>query len=479
MQHLDTIFWLPNKVVEKNNVDVFRKKIRETLLSIIALERKWISVKSVVWDIKWTLSRILSYQEDTIWDAEEKLILDFISYIENKFFTEQNLEIRSTFISETNAREKKKQLVQKIKNIQEKSKYIAQYPEVQSLSNLLNYIISSLEHSRIQDIHELEKEIYEIENYIDTKINTQKILELEKYFETLKHSCIDWIHWVYEFDSGKPGPNIWIWVCTHGNEPAGLAVFKYYFDNNLIPETGKITFVCNNLVATEQYFQEFWKKDTSHLRFKDTNMNRILLEDLNDEEKSYEVTRTKELSPIFKKFTHGVDIHSTLTKSTPMLLTIKWQCKNLIHWVPIETIIHNMTQVQTGVPISQFFWGLDSQIPVIGIECWQHEFGQGFETALECVLQFQKNIEKKNKDVNSNQEVKEFSVSHSVSFPLGFEVARDFGAFEKIHPWTVLWITKNGAKIKTKVWGTIMLWKKKWFTPKSPKEEVFFMMESI
>jgi hypothetical protein len=76
-------------------------------------------------------------------------------------------------------------------------------------------------------------------------------------------------------------------------------------------------------------------------------MNRLDEQVLSTQPTSYEASRAQELQKIQSKFTHGLDIHSTLNPSTPMIIVVNNKTPQLYYaGFPIKTTIENMTVVQ-------------------------------------------------------------------------------------------------------------------------------------
>ena len=76
-------------------------------------------------------------------------------------------------------------------------------------------------------------------------------------------------------------------------------------------------------------------------------MNRLDENVLTTETTSYEASRVQGLQKIQSKFTHGLDIHSTLNPSTPMIIVVNNKTpQSYYSGFPIKTTIKNMTEIQ-------------------------------------------------------------------------------------------------------------------------------------
>ena len=79
--------------------------------------------------------------------------------------------------------------------------------------------------------------------------------ELREAFEELRASTVQGVKGVRQFVAAEAGPQVAITVSTHGNEPSGYA--PYLALRELLPvqlERGSVTFVANNIEATQRYF---------------------------------------------------------------------------------------------------------------------------------------------------------------------------------------------------------------------------------
>jgi hypothetical protein len=193
-----------------------------------------------------------------------------------------------------------------------------------------------------------DKDFSRVENVLLARGHTPDIERMEggqparykKVFETLAKSTYEGIPGVFKIEGKLPGPTLGITVCTHGDEPAGLAAAEYVMTtvaNNRDKLSGSIIVVLNNAIETERYFDSKTSDEARHHRLSEVNMNRIpkgALENPNDHR--YEIARVRMLLPVYAEFDAGIDIHSTTQEAEPMIIPLGSGLKpNLIKGMPI------------------------------------------------------------------------------------------------------------------------------------------------
>jgi len=285
------------------------------------------------------------------------------------------------------------------------------------------------------------------------------------------------------FDSKKEGPTVGITVMTHGNEPAGLAAYRYFVDGLIKPERGKVIFILNNLRAANNYFNCFdtieFKRE---FRFLDTNLNRLPENCLDIKSNSYEINRLKELFPVYKSFDFGLDIHSTETDSQPTIINISDDLNHgLFRGFPtiLNRLISNMANIQKGVPACNFFGGLNNDIPILGIETGTHLSEASLEMSVSCVIQFCKNcgVIVDFSDF-SPKKFRNYRVIKSVFFPDdSFYTVRSFSALEPLKQGEILGQNLEGEKIFCPTDCLTLFGKNKNYKSKSQNDEVFFLTD--
>ena len=219
---------------------------------------------------------------------------------------------------------------------------------------------------------------------------------LQKILTMMKSCTESGVPGVLKIVGKKPGIVLGISVCTHGNEPSGLAALDYLWNELDLQKRlnrGAVYFVVNNLEAAENYLWNGERGKNNRYRLIDWNMNRLpedMLHLTND--KRYEVQRAQELFPIWQQLEVGFDIHSTTQDSPPMLIGGRVPLK-LVHDFPIEMMLTNIDVVQKGLPAFGFYGQSKKEIPVFEIEAGQHEKQSSFKRAQECVGRLLRNLD--------------------------------------------------------------------------------------
>lgn len=282
--------------------------------------------------------------------------------------------------------------------------------------------------------------------------------ELKEEFSFIRNSSILNVPGVVVFDSGISGPCLGVTIQTHGNEPSGLAALRHFRKENTTRNLlkGSVVFVLNNIRAAEQYFKAMdisdpHENDAQKLaaRFCDVNMNRLPTNTLElSEDSRYEILRAQELRTVWKRFDVGLDIHTTKTTIDPMIIAIGDVKSELYRGFPIDIVIRNIENVQTGKPACAFY-GQPGSTPVVGIEAGLHEESASFDMAVTLVNRLLHNMGMLPSSEEPQRRVyKEYFINGSVFFPdESYELVRKFTPFEFLGPEQVI-AEGDGNQIK-------------------------------
>lgn len=219
-------------------------------------------------------------------------------------------------------------------------------------------------------------------------ITVPVLADLKDVFETIKTAEYAGIKGVLRFDSGVEGPTVGITVCTHGNEPVGLAALWHFLNNGALEDLrcGQVFFVLNNLKATENYFAATTDEEKYRSRFVDMNMNRMpesLEASLSDK---YEIVRAQELLPVWSLFDIGMDLHSTSVASDPMMVLRHGSNFDMVRGFPVPNIISGLSNVMRDNPVMDFYGGVKQQrAQVVLLEAGCHETPEAFAVGIACV----------------------------------------------------------------------------------------------
>ncbi len=247
--------------------------------------------------------------------------------------------------------------------------------------------------------------------------------ELLETFTRIRSSYYRNVPGVYCIESGVSGPVLGITACTHGNEPSGLAVIHNLFDrlsegSQLLK--GKLFLVLNNIDATDRYMGAQSETEERLARFVDVNMNRLPpnVLSLSDDTRS-EVRRAKELQSVWEEFTHALDVHSTLTEMSPMIISRSDGLPDeLLHGIPIETILLNIENAQVGKPAFAFYGSPDKDADVFAIEAGSHKRPESFKCAIDTATVVLQNLGMIAGAPNRTERTyKEYFIEGSILFP--------------------------------------------------------------
>src|SRR5882672_6036305 len=96
--------------------------------------------------------------------------------------------------------------------------------------------------------------------------------------------------YVWRFDSGQPGPRLWLNALTHGNEACGALALTALLRRNPVPSHGALTISFANPAAALRASSD----EPLGLRCIDEDLNRVWGR-LADRSPSYELKRAREL----------------------------------------------------------------------------------------------------------------------------------------------------------------------------------------
>ncbi len=253
-------------------------------------------------------------------------------------------------------------------------------------------------------------------------------VRIRRTFEMLKSQSYEGVSGVLCIDSGVSGPVVGMTACTHGNEPAGLAIFAHLLEDMDICNTllrGTLFLVVNNVGAANLFFDLTAQgKDTSVARYVDINMNRLPKDVCtNDADTRYEACRTRELLPLWKRFDYGMDVHSTTMDIEPMIISKgDSYALELARGFPVRKLVSHIDRVQLNTPVFAFYGGTHAQ--VCAIEAGQHEKDTAYVNATMCAKAFLQNAHMLSGTSHTQiTEYREFFIDGSVVFD---DVSYDF-----------------------------------------------------
>lgn len=301
-------------------------------------------------------------------------------------------------------------------------------------------------------------------------------------FNRFKEAQREGISGVVRIESGKPGPVLGITACTHGNEPSGLAIFGYLLNEKNIEKElkcGTLYLVVNNIRATERFFGATSESEIQKSRYCDVNMNRLpkeALDLMNDAR--YEIARVRELYPLWKRFEFGLDVHSTLDPSEPMIISKGGEFhSDLVRGFPIRKLISNIDKVQIGIPAFALYGGLGSKAKTFAVEAGQHTDPDSFTRAATCAISLLENLDMLPRTQESTVvEYDEYHIDDSIIFPdISFDFIKDFKSYDEIHKGDLLAQNTKGEGIRAPLDGHLIFPTSRRGANKDISEEVAFI----
>lgn len=283
--------------------------------------------------------------------------------------------------------------------------------------------------------------------------------QLKREWDFLKRQKVDGIPGILIFDSGVPGPCVGITAMTHGNEPSGVAcAWHYRRAGNLAKRLvrGKVIIVLNNIEASKAYFAAKKigdKVKVKSSRYIDRNLNRLpdnFLRIRKSDES--EIIRAKELLPIWHRFDVAMDIHSTLTKSAPMIITVGGFHPELFKGFPIDIIVSNIDEVQIGKPATWFYGRGKGKTPVMGIEAGSHGNKKSLLMAIRSVEALLANVMVIDQPARTSREriYTEYRIDKSL-------VAEADGSRRLVRRFKMFGLVRGGSKLADGTGGTIKM----------------------
>ncbi len=265
-------------------------------------------------------------------------------------------------------------------------------------------------------------------------------------------------------------------ILTHGNEPCGLEVAQTFIKEPHQLKKGKMLICINNIKAAANYFQAKTAIEEKSTRFVDTNMNRLPMDALeNHSYKSYEISRAKQLYPIWQQFDYAIDIHSTEQPSMPMLIEGPTSSPAVTDILDLDVVIRGIVDKQLKRPAISFF---NEKCISFGLEAGSHKTSDSADMARHITFQILKyyGMAESQKIWFSDKKKHIYEVVEKVVFPRdSFELVKVFRFFEPVRVGETLAIEKeSGETITSPVDGVTL------FAPNSTKptffdEEVMFI----
>jgi predicted deacylase len=125
------------------------------------------------------------------------------------------------------------------------------------------------------------------------------------------------IPFVWTFAATVPGPHVLIQALTHGNEVCGAIALDRLLREGLRPIRGTLSLVFANVAA----YQRFDPADPFSSRCVDEDFNRLWTASVLDGPRSsVELTRARELRPVYDRIDYLLDLHSMSESCLPLAM---------------------------------------------------------------------------------------------------------------------------------------------------------------
>jgi|SRR5579864_765058 len=196
------------------------------------------------------------------------------------------------------------------------------------------------------------------------------------------------IDYITTFDSGKPGPHVFVNALTHGNEICGAIAVDRLFKLGVRPHLGKLSLGFTNAAA----FQTFDPRNPTASRFIDEDINRVWDEPtLDGSRKSAELARARQLRPFIDTVDLLLDIHSMQHATEALMLAgLTEKSLELAHRVGAPRLIVRDKGHAAGRRMRDYggFGDPESPKAALLIECGQHWEQAAAEVAHDVTWRF-------------------------------------------------------------------------------------------
>jgi succinylglutamate desuccinylase len=200
----------------------------------------------------------------------------------------------------------------------------------------------------------------------------------------------DGIHYVWTFDSGKPGPHVAITAIVHGNEPCGALTLDWLMRRDTRPVRGKLSLAFMNVAAHEAFDPAV--PDGS--RWIDEDMNRLwsaaVLDDP-DRKLTEELRRARQVRPWLDTVDLLLDIHSMQNPNAPMTIAgMLAKGRDLARAVGYPDLVITDNGHAEGMRMRDYGGFSDPASPrnAMLVECGQHWEAAAEGVAMETAIRF-------------------------------------------------------------------------------------------
>lgn len=247
-------------------------------------------------------------------------------------------------------------------------------------------------------------------------------------------------------DSGIPGPTVTILGGIHGNEICGIEAIDR-IKNTLVLKKGKLFLLYGNIEAIKKNVRQI-----------DLNLNRMFREDTffqNDEKRTIEYRRSREIMPYLDLSDASLDLHSSPTQGSPAFIICEKNGAEIVKDFPFPFRCYGFSEIEPG--------GTDEYMNSRGkigicVECGNHTAYDAKEKALLSIQKFLEYFDMVEWDITVQGVQKQeifMAVRAYITQTENFRVSQSFRDFENIEQWQLLWYD-GGESVFAKNTGKIL-----------------------
>jgi predicted deacylase len=196
------------------------------------------------------------------------------------------------------------------------------------------------------------------------------------------------IPYVWTFAATQPGPHVLVQALTHGNEVCGAIALDQFLREGLRPIRGTLSLVFANVAA----YQRFDPADPFASRCVDEDFNRLWTTGVLDGPRSsVELTRARELRPLYDRIDYLLDLHSMSEPCLPLAMAgSRRKGVELAQAIaiPPHVIVDGGHAAGKRLRDYAFFDDPDDPRNALLVECGQHWEAAAPAVARQTVLRF-------------------------------------------------------------------------------------------
>lgn len=196
------------------------------------------------------------------------------------------------------------------------------------------------------------------------------------------------VPYAFQFDSGRPGPNVGVTALIHGNEVCGAHALDLLLREQFRPAKGKLTLIFCNVAA----YSRFDPADPGASRFIDEDMNRVWgTSVLDSDRRSIELDRAREIEPLVAEIDLLLDLHSMQQPSPALMLSGPLaKGRELAAKVGVPGTVVADQGHKAGVRMRDYGGFGDPASPknALLVECGQHWEQPSRDVAIETMFRF-------------------------------------------------------------------------------------------